>query len=147
MEKCANCDRVIGKLETPAVWRDEVVCAGCHEILAKQPAAPAPKTAIQEWADGTAEQIFERPMQSPTATIERPAAKAPAAPLGYNEIICPNPNCGYIGPAIRRNRGNMVVALLLMLLFVVPGLFYALFTSGYDYFCPRCNMKLRTEHR
>jgi hypothetical protein len=30
MEKCANCDAVIGELETPHVWRGEVVCETCH---------------------------------------------------------------------------------------------------------------------
>jgi hypothetical protein len=32
-DACANCGRVIGKLETPHVWRDNVVCAPCHKVL------------------------------------------------------------------------------------------------------------------
>lgn len=35
-ERCANCGRAIGKLEAPAVWRENVVCDACHEILERQ---------------------------------------------------------------------------------------------------------------
>ncbi len=31
--KCENCSRMIGKLETPAVWKDHVVCMTCHKVL------------------------------------------------------------------------------------------------------------------
>jgi len=30
IERCANCDAVIGNLETPFVWRDAVVCETCY---------------------------------------------------------------------------------------------------------------------
>ena len=29
-ETCANCGTAIGKLETPCVWQEHVVCAACH---------------------------------------------------------------------------------------------------------------------
>lgn len=35
-ETCQNCERVIGKLETPSVWKDHIVCAECYAKLAKQ---------------------------------------------------------------------------------------------------------------
>jgi predicted RNA-binding Zn-ribbon protein involved in translation (DUF1610 family) len=35
IEKCANCGGTIGKLETPMVWKGEVVCADCHAKLSK----------------------------------------------------------------------------------------------------------------
>jgi uncharacterized membrane protein/ribosomal protein L37AE/L43A len=38
--KCENCGRLIGKLETPAVWRDHIVCTGCRETLAQGAANP-----------------------------------------------------------------------------------------------------------
>lgn len=34
-EKCENCGRAIGKLETPAIWKNHIVCDGCYEILGK----------------------------------------------------------------------------------------------------------------
>ncbi|MCX5682383.1 MAG: hypothetical protein NT049_01690 [Planctomycetota bacterium] len=32
-ETCANCARVIGKLETPHVWKGAVICATCRKVL------------------------------------------------------------------------------------------------------------------
>jgi hypothetical protein len=37
---CENCDRPIGRLETPHVWLDHVVCGRCHSDLSVQPGAP-----------------------------------------------------------------------------------------------------------
>ncbi len=33
MEKCDNCERIIGNLETPMVWSGVVVCADCYAKL------------------------------------------------------------------------------------------------------------------
>ena len=33
---CANCGCGIGKLETPMVWRNNIVCAACHEKLTRK---------------------------------------------------------------------------------------------------------------
>lgn len=43
-ETCANCRRIIGKLELPNVWGDSVVCDRCHERLAIQLAGATPNT-------------------------------------------------------------------------------------------------------
>jgi hypothetical protein len=32
-EACANCGRQIGKLETPCVWNDSIVCSKCRALL------------------------------------------------------------------------------------------------------------------
>lgn len=37
MEQCANCGRVIGKLETPHIWQVHVVCAACSTALSVYP--------------------------------------------------------------------------------------------------------------
>jgi hypothetical protein len=49
MEKCANCGRKIGELETPHLWRERVVCGQCVAIVrraeldyASPPAAEQP---------------------------------------------------------------------------------------------------------
>ena len=36
-EACANCGDVIGKLETPHVWKENVVCARCYAKLNTAP--------------------------------------------------------------------------------------------------------------
>ncbi len=35
-EICANCGRQIGKLETPMVWKQDVVCQACHKLLRQE---------------------------------------------------------------------------------------------------------------
>lgn len=35
-ETCQNCDQPIGRLETPHVYNDHIVCFNCHTQLAKQ---------------------------------------------------------------------------------------------------------------
>jgi hypothetical protein len=57
-------------------------------------------------------------------------------------IICPNPNCGYTGPPERKARGSIVIAILLFLFGVIPGVLYLLLAGGYDYYCPKCHLKL-----
>ena len=42
-ENCENCGRVIGRLETPHLWRKHVVCATCHANLT---AAPPPQPTV-----------------------------------------------------------------------------------------------------
>ena len=39
-ELCSNCGRQIGKLETPHLWLDQVVCAECHERIEKSQVQP-----------------------------------------------------------------------------------------------------------
>jgi hypothetical protein len=43
LEKCQNCQRPIGALETPQVYKDHVVCFECYGRMAAQstPTAPA----------------------------------------------------------------------------------------------------------
>ena len=48
-EKCANCGRQIGELETPQIWRDNVVCSLWRiqlEAGSPPPASPRPPAAV-----------------------------------------------------------------------------------------------------
>jgi len=65
------------------------------------------------------------------------------APVGPNPIICPNPNCGYRGPGRVKKKGSAVVMVLLLLLWILPGILYAIFYNGSVIVCPRCGMKVR----
>jgi DNA-directed RNA polymerase subunit RPC12/RpoP len=58
-------------------------------------------------------------------------------------IICPNPNCGYVGSPEKQARGSLVVGCLLTLIMILPGLIYFAFMSGYNYICPRCGVHIR----
>lgn len=48
-EVCENCGHPIGKLETPQIWKQNVVCSACRAILEKQAreTAPVPKTPLK----------------------------------------------------------------------------------------------------
>ena len=55
-EKCDNCGATIGRLETPMIWDEHVVCAACYKKLGEAaraagaphapPSAPAPSAAV-----------------------------------------------------------------------------------------------------
>ncbi|HZL36961.1 MAG TPA: DUF4339 domain-containing protein [Tepidisphaeraceae bacterium] len=70
-------------------------------------------------------------------------AATPRARVGPDGIICPNPNCCYRGRGIRRRKGSFVVLVLLLLIWLLPGVLYAIFYNGEILICPRCGMKIR----
>lgn len=49
MEKCENCGREIGTLETAHVWREQVVCGSCRGALAVEDAPIAQPARFQRW--------------------------------------------------------------------------------------------------
>ena len=84
--------------------------------------------------------------EKPTDWTQHEKAEPTASPVpkGFKysakQMLCPNPNCGYKGNALRRAKGSRLALWLLLLMFVVPGLIYAMFFSGQVYCCPRCRM-------
>ena len=62
------------------------------------------------------------------------------------DIICPNPNCGYVGPPKKVARGSCLIGLFLCLFFLLPGILYFMFKSGYRYICPKCGMQIRVDN-
>ena len=93
MDNCDNCGAAIGKLETPNVWQDHVVCAQCYAKLVVQP------------------------IQSPPLN---PATYRPE--VGRGEIICPNPNCGYVGQPKMKSRGIFAITAPFSIILFVAGL-------------------------
>lgn len=62
-------------------------------------------------------------------------------PIPSVRPICQNPNCGYHGPMKKKARGSWVLLVVLFLLWILPGLIYLMFFSGYQYNCPRCGAR------
>jgi len=127
LEECANCGDQIGKLETPYVWRERIVCRACHAKLSIGNGAP------------------NSPALRSTATAALPYAAAPprVVVIGGDDIICPNPNCRYSGRGKRVAKGSQAVGCLLLLLAIVPGILYLALCTGYAMHCPRCGVKVR----
>lgn len=70
-----------------------------------------------------------------------------ASQLGINKnIICPNPNCGFKGPAQRKARGSILIGFVLLCFFILPGLLYFMFKGGYRYSCPKCGMQISSDN-
>ena len=56
-----------------------------------------------------------------------------------NIFDCP---CGFSGKAKIKARGSILILLVLLCIYVVPGLIYALVCSGYKAVCPNCGRLL-----
>jgi predicted RNA-binding Zn-ribbon protein involved in translation (DUF1610 family) len=56
-----------------------------------------------------------------------------------NIFDCP---CGFSGKAKIKARGSILITLILLCVYVVPGLIYALVCSGYKAVCPNCGRLL-----
>jgi len=61
-------------------------------------------------------------------------------------IICPNPNCGYRGEPKKVARGSCLIAAVLLLFFLVPGILYLMFRSGYRILCPQCGVQMSADN-
>jgi len=73
------------------------------------------------------------------------AAKAWGKFKGRNDIICPNQNCGFQGPAKLRSSFSVIIFIPLLLLGIVPGILYMLFTMGVKMYCPQCRVQIGTK--
>jgi hypothetical protein len=80
LEKCSNCDRAIGRLETPQVWKESVVCAECHARLEAQ----APKPMPEPLPKPTINDLYtsEGPKPSTVATYFGYRGDDPSPPAG-----------------------------------------------------------------
>jgi hypothetical protein len=88
------------------------------------------------------------PMPVRTAAPALPVAMA--APVrrvpGPGDIVCPNPNCGYVGPGQKIARGSTIIGILLLLCWILPGVIYFMFFSGYRTCCPRCQCQVNNDN-
>ena len=148
MKKCPGC--------AEDVQAAAVKCRFCGTILT----APGWQERVLQWR-GLSEADRKRylegldPEQQATlrsldAVLPQTAAplqSAPAqGPAAGEFIICPNPQCGYQGPSQRLPRGNTAVGCILLIFFVIPGIFYFMLKSGYRYVCPKCGLQVRSDN-
>ncbi len=140
MEVCANCEVPIGKLETACAWKDQVVCEKCFGRLKGDDRT--------EGIDGIEEEIEAAERASGKKYESKPSSVLSGKRVPMDgEVICSNPNCGFVGVPEKKSRGSTIVLIVLLFIAVLPGILYLIFASGHDYFCPRCGAKLRSESR
>jgi hypothetical protein len=144
VELCENCTEKIGALEEAHLWKGKVVCSACRTKLAhsSQGAPPQLPTSSAVQADDPLMELAR--LQSENAPL---AALAPPAPISLNhgDIVCPNPRCGYVGAPRKEKWANTGCGCLLMFFFLLPGILYFLFKSGYRYVCPVCGLMIRSD--
>jgi hypothetical protein len=62
------------------------------------------------------------------------------------EIICPNAQCGYKGPAWLKSDCDNSLGCLLMFFFLLPGILYFIIRGGEGHKhceCPKCGIRVR----
>jgi hypothetical protein len=152
-------NRKLGDNTSPILLREEMAnfCSRCG-------------TALPIGTDSTFCSAHGGPPLAPDATIRCPFCSEPilasakkckhcgefldnrsnvAAPPRVRrpgDIICPNPNCHYEGPPKKEARGSVLVGIILLLFFLLPGILYFIFMDGYRYNCPKCGLQIRSEN-
>lgn len=59
------------------------------------------------------------------------------------KIICPNAQCGYRGTGRATGGRSGCLLIVLLMLGLIPGLIYMLFTGKSGVCCPKCGMRIR----
>ena len=153
LEECANCGRAIGRLEIPCLYKEQVVCAECRERLE----GSGPELVLSR---PLSDVDFANEMLADSSNAT--AGLAPAKiPLNYSSsrvstsslhkagvTICgPRsvqacPICGSQAAPVRKAKGSTAVLIILLLLWLLPGILYLIFYNGYIWVCPSCGTKL-----
>lgn len=60
-----------------------------------------------------------------------------------SNIVCPNPNCGYVGKGQWRGGYSGCLAIIGLLFCVLPGIMYILMTGRRRLCCPKCGVQVR----
>jgi hypothetical protein len=101
-------------------------------VLAPTPAVVAPMPPMPVVA----------PIPAMPVPLPAPVRRQP----GRGDIVCPNPNCGYVGPGQKIARGSTIIGILLLLCWILPGIIYFMFFSGYRTCCPRCQCQINNDN-
>jgi ssDNA-binding Zn-finger/Zn-ribbon topoisomerase 1 len=136
--ECANCGDRIGRLETPRVFNDQVVCAKCWEKLSDAEAAEL-TAALEDAPPPPADKVLRYGSRERLVSMAPPMTTLPVQPL-YSGRACPV--CGSTAKPVRKAKGSSAMLIILLLLWVLPGILYLIFYSGYIMVCPDCGAKI-----
>jgi hypothetical protein len=140
METCANCGRTIGNLETPRIFGEEVVCAGCWKTLWEQTETAAIETPppLIDLHEQISTELLA--YESKADTRKRMAGAKQSKKVESLARACPV--CGSSAAPKRRRKGSYFVFAFLLLFGVLPGLIYAIVYEGYTWTCSKCGAKI-----
>jgi hypothetical protein len=61
----------------------------------------------------------------------------------FLKIICPNNNCRYNGKGIERGGKSPLLTIILLCLFIIPGIIYLMRPAKRQLFCPKCGLQIK----
>jgi hypothetical protein len=136
--------------DIPALLRAKVVLP-TDTYLAAGMSAPAPLAdlLVKLLTNPPAAPVASAPLMPAPAPkpVNIPVVIPPLRPAPKSgEIVCPNPNCGYVGRPNKIARGSTIIGILLLLCWILPGVIYFMFFSGYRYCCPRCQCQISNDN-
>lgn len=132
MDTCENCGQPIGKLETPFVFEESVVCKACHRRLSDN---AMPTESLKDLPEIDFDLNSTGAIAPPSVQMKN---KSKTVIPGIGRVC---PACGSTAPAIKKPKGSRVLLIFLLLLWLLPGIVYLIVYSGYVYTCPRCGYK------
>jgi hypothetical protein len=139
LETCRNCGRTIKGMEQAFVFDDHVVCEDCRrELLRAKIEKQKHYTPPQE--EELVEQIREV-AEAEVIPYATPARYEPPSPPPISSAVPPCPGCGARAAAIRKQQGSMGLCVLLLLLWLLPGILYYALCCRYAMVCPQCGLK------
>lgn len=51
-------------------------------------------------------------------------------------------NCGYSGKPVKESKGNILIAIILLIFFIIPGIIYIIWLlSNRKFICPQCKQQ------
>lgn len=87
VERCGNCDSVIGRMETPHVWQDTIICHQCYRKFTEQITAASPP-----FQHPVQPQIIMMPTAPPASPASSPIIHVSTTSVNTN-IVKTNRGC------------------------------------------------------
>lgn len=124
---CPKCQAPMGSPESMAGTTE--TCPTCGNVTVV-PSVAAPPPATRQPSP---------PPPPPRAGPPPKGSRCTSAPM-----VCPNPSCGYVGPAIIRRRSSDLAIYALLLLGIIPGLVAYLLRGPDQFLCQACETQVGT---
>jgi hypothetical protein len=152
MDACENCGKTIGKLETPYLFDEHVVCEGCERKLSVGAKKIEQDLLALRENDQFIASIQSEITNDPNQMAGRAESLSPSS-VGavvlseygsWGEPLKPShccPACRSSASPVRKAKGNLPLQVVLLLIGILPGLLYFVFHEGYVFACPLCGYK------
>lgn len=126
---------------TPNPYLQDEIYTIVGDEVARNEFHPGPMARAVAESQGNRELVQGLYIKFRAEELYRKAEREAAAKAtGLGAIACPR--CGHLGQPVRKPRGNLLLLVVLFLLYIIPGLLYAIAFSGYKGVCAKCGKTL-----